>query len=371
MSVKSLNLSVRAAFPDFSLDVEETIELQGIHALFGPSGGGKSTLLRIIAGLEESAEGAVSFNGSAWQDRTGGVFQPAHKRPVGMVFQDTRLFTHLNVEGNLRFALKRAPDNGRPISYDQVLSVLDLEPLLKRNTSSLSGGERQRVALGRTLLSQPELLLLDEPMSALDVRRKGELIPFIEKVPEAFNLPMIFVSHAVDEVVRLADDAIILRDGKVAGRGPLPDIFQGSEMHGLTGNFEAGAVVEAKVVRQDTEYQLTLMETGGQELQMPMVASLSVGDEVRLRIRARDVSVAIKRPEGLSTRNCLGAKISELSVEHDTAFAEVTARLGDQAIRARITRQAVDDLRLEIGKDVFLLMKSVSFDRRVLISSKS
>ena len=371
MSVKSLKIQVRAAFPDFTLGIDETFELQGIHALFGPSGSGKSTLLRIIAGPEEAAEGVVSFNGSVWQDSARQVFEPAFKRPVGFVFQDTRLFTHLNVEGNLRYALKRAPDNGQPISYEQVLKVLDLSPLLKRNPASLSGGERQRVALGRTLLSQPELLLLDEPMSALDVRRKGELIPFIERVPEAFGLPMIFVSHAVDEVVRLADDAIILRDGEVVGRGPLPDIFQGPDMHGLTGNFEAGAVVDARVIRQDANYQLTMMETGGQELQMPMVASLSAGDEVRLRIRARDVSVAVKKPEGLSTRNCLSATITELSVEPDTAFAEVTARFGDQAIRARITRQAADELGLELGKNVYLLMKSVSFDRRVLISSRT
>ncbi len=371
MSAKSLRLKARVAFPDFQLEVDETLELQGILSLFGPSGGGKSTLLRIIAGLEDGAEGEVAFGGSVWADTTHGIFEPAHKRSVGLVFQDARLFAHLNVEGNLRYALKRAPANGQAISYAQVLGVLDLEPLLDRSTASLSGGERQRVALGRTLLSQPELLLLDEPMSALDVRRKGELIPFIEKVPEAFNLPMIFVSHAVDEVVRLADEAIILRDGRVSGRGPLPEIFQDSEMHGLTGHFEAGAVVEAKVVRHDTAYQLTVMTSGGQELQMPMVASLSVGDEVRLRIRARDVSVAIKKPEGLSTRNCLNATISDVAVEHQTAFAEVVARLGDQAIRARITRQAVDDLGLETGKSVFLLVKSVSFDRRVLISSRS
>ncbi|MEM7429998.1 MAG: TOBE domain-containing protein, partial [Pseudomonadota bacterium] len=285
--------------------------------------------------------------------------------------QDARLFTHLSVEGNLRFALKRAPASGQAVSYDQVLKVLDLAPLLDRNTLSLSGGERQRVALGRTLLSQPELLLLDEPMSALDVRRKGELLPFIERVPEAFNLPMIFVSHAVDEVVRLADEAIILHAGKVTGRGPLPDIFQGSEMAGLTGHFEAGAVVEAKVLRQDTAYQLTVMESGGQEVQMPMVSSLAAGDAVRLRIRARDVSVAIERPTGISTRNCLKATVSEVIAEPDTAFAEVVARMGDQAIRARITRQAADELDLSPGMDVLLLIKSVSFDRRVLISPKS
>ena len=371
MSVKTLNINATLAFEEFTLDVNENIGLNGIVALFGPSGSGKSTLLRVIAGLEPNGKGRVSFNDQCWQDSHDGTFVQPHHRPVGLVFQDGRLFPHLNVEGNLRYAEKRSTGSKQTIAYEQVVEALDLFTLLARKPVSLSGGERQRVALGRTLLTQPDLLLLDEPMSALDVRRKGELLPFIEKVPEAFGVPMVFVSHAVDEVVRLADEAIILVDGKVSGRGLMPEIFQQSKMHGLTGYFEAGSVVEARVTGHDEAYKLTHLQIDDEPLQMPMVSSLNAGDEVRLRIRSRDVSLATQKPREISTRNALAVIIDRVHAEPDTAFAEVTARVGTQTVRARITRQAVDELSLKPGKKAFALIKGVSFDRRVLISAKA
>ncbi len=371
MSAKTLNIKAKLGFDAFSIEVDENIELNGIIALFGPSGSGKSTLLRVIAGLEAGAQGKVTFNGQPWADTNSKTFLAPHLRPVGLVFQDGRLFPHLNVEGNLRYAEKRSRTSKQTIAYSQVVEALDLSTLLPRKPASLSGGERQRVTLGRTLLTQPELLLLDEPMSALDVRRKGELLPFIEKVPDAFGVPMIFVSHAVDEVVRLADEAIILVDGKVSGRGPMPEIFQQLKMHDLTGYFEAGAVVEARVTGQDNKYKLTSLLIDDEPLQMPMVASLDVGDEVRLRIRSRDVSLATKKPTGISTRNALAAIVDTVHSEPNTAFSEVTAKVGLQTVRARITRQAVDELGLKPGKEIYALIKGVSFDRRVLISAKA
>lgn len=371
MSAKTLNIKAKLGFDAFSIEVDENIELNGIIALFGPSGSGKSTLLRVIAGLEAGAQGKVTFNGQPWADTNSKTFLAPHLRPVGLVFQDGRLFPHLNVEGNLRYAEKRSRTSKQTIAYSQVVEALDLSTLLPRKPASLSGGERQRVTLGRTLLTQPELLLLDEPMSALDVRRKGELLPFIEKVPDAFGVPMIFVSHAVDEVVRLVDEAIILVDGKVSGRGPMPEIFQQLKMHDLTGYFEAGAVVEARVTGQDNKYKLTSLLIDDEPLQMPMVASLDVGDEVRLRIRSRDVSLATKKPTGISTRNALAAIVDTVHSEPNTAFSEVTAKVGLQTVRARITRQAVDELGLKPGKEIYALIKGVSFDRRVLISAKA
>lgn len=371
MSAKTLNIKAKLGFDAFSIEVDENIELNGIIALFGPSGSGKSTLLRVIAGLEAGAQGKVTFNGQPWADTNSKTFLAPHLRPVGLVFQDGRLFPHLNVEGNLRYAEKRSRTSKQTIAYSQVVEALDLSTLLPRKPASLSGGERQRVTLGRTLLTQPELLLLDEPMSALDVRRKGELLPFIEKVPDAFGVPMIFVSHAVDEVVRLADEAIILVDGKVSGRGPMPEIFQQLKMHDLTGYFEAGAVVEARVTGQDNKYKLTSLLIDDEPLQMPMVASLDVGDEVRLRIRSRDVSLATKKPVRISTRNALAAIVDTVHSEPNTAFSEVTAKVGLQTVRARITRQAVDELGLKPGKEIYALIKGVSFDRRVLISAKA
>ena len=371
MLVKQLELSAELAFSDYALKIDEEVALKGITALFGPSGSGKSTVLRILAGLESRAKGRVVFDGAVWADSAQGTFVPPHRRPVGLVFQDGRLFPHLSVTGNLRYAETRSPAEQRAISFDQVVDALDLAALLERKPGSLSGGEKQRAALGRTILSQPGLLLLDEPLSALDGRRKGELLPFLEKVPDVFSIPTVFVSHAVDEVARLADQAIILVDGKVSVRGDLPEIFQQLDMHGFTGNFEAGAVVEARVTGHDSEYHLTMLELDGRQLQMPRVFSLNPGDQVRLRIRARDVSLALRKPEHLSIRNCLPAVIEEVRAEPNTAFAEVLVRVGQQALRARITRQSADELELAPGGDVFALVKSVSFDRRVLISARA
>ncbi|MCP5081053.1 MAG: molybdenum ABC transporter ATP-binding protein [Alphaproteobacteria bacterium] len=371
MSVRQLQLSAELALSDFTLKIDEEIALSGITALFGPSGSGKSTVLRILAGLEGRAAGRVVFEDTVWADSARNTFVPPHRRPVGLVFQDGRLFPHLSVIGNLRYAESRSPAEQRAIGFDQVVDALDLATLLERKPDGLSGGEKQRVALARTILSQPGLLLLDEPLSALDVRRKGELLPFIEKVPDVFDIPTIFVSHAVDEVARLADQAIILVDGKVSVRGELPELFQQLDMHGFTGNFEAGAVVEARVTGHDAEYKLTMLDLDGRKIQMPMVASLNMGDQVRLRIRARDVSLALSKPEDMSIRNCLPALIEEVRAEPNTAFAEVLVRIGQQALRARITRQSAVELKLEPGGEVFALVKSVSFDRRVLISARA
>lgn len=367
MSVKSLTLNVDMPFEGHRIKFHEKISLSGITALFGPSGSGKTSLLRVIAGLERRYIGSVIFNGTKWADSNTGLFTPPHKRPIGMVFQHDRLFPHLSVAGNLAYANKRSSKGG--ITYDQVVAALDLEALLTHAPDTLSGGEKQRVALGRTLLTQPELLLLDEPLSALDIRRKAELLPFLEKIPREFDIPAIFVSHAIDEVARLANEVILLSDkGRVSTRGPIPEIFETQEMHDFTGRFEAGTFLEVTVSAQDKEFRLTSLNFEGQTLRMPMVAALSIGDRIRLRIRARDVAIATKRPEGISIRNTLEATISAVKPETDTAFAEVALKIGAQTLHARITRAAVADLNLTAGMPAFGLIKSVSFDRRVMIS---
>lgn len=370
MSVKTLKLRARLPFEDHTVEFDETISLTGITALFGPSGSGKSTLLRIIAGLENRGNLRLTYDGDTWSDTNAGIFCPPHKRPVGMVFQDDRLFSHLDVAGNLAFADKRSPTVKNPITMDHVVKSLDLLTLLNKFPATLSGGEKQRVALGRTLLTQPELLLLDEPLSALDIRRKAELLPFLEKIPREFGVPAIFVSHAIDEVARLADEVILLSpDGYVSARGPIPEIFDTQEMHDFTGKFEAGTFLEATVTAQDANFRITTLDFEGEVMRMPMVASLNIGDRIRLRIRARDVAVAVNRPEGISIRNAIGATISEIKAEDKTAFAEIIFTVGTQILRARITRQAVDELGLKVGQSAFALIKSVSFDRRVLISA--
>ena len=369
MSVETLKLRVKISLDDHNIDFDEAISLSGITALFGPSGSGKSTLLRIIAGLEKRGDVRVVHGNDIWADSAAGTFAPPHKRPIGMVFQDDRLFTHLSVAGNLAFADKRSPMVDTPITKNHVIEALDLTALLNKRPATLSGGEKQRVALGRTLLTQPKLLLLDEPMSALDIRRKAELLPFLEKIPTEFNVPAIFVSHAIDEVARLANEVILLSpNGKVSARGPIPEIFDTQEMHDFTGRFEAGAFLEATVTAQNEEFQITTLNFGGEELRMPMVASLNIGDRIRLRIRARDVSIGLNRPENISIRNTIAATISAIKPEPNTAFAELSLTIGKQNLRARITRQAVSELGLHVEQPVFALIKSASFDRRIMIS---
>ncbi len=354
-----LSVDIRLALEGFRLEVAHEFELGGITALFGASGAGKSLLLRVISGLESGAAGRVSFEGEAWQ---GPHFVPTAKRGIGYVFQDARLFEHLDVAGNLRFAAKRSGSD----RFDAVVKTLDLQPLLQRRVAALSGGEKQRVAMGRTLLTNPRLLLMDEPLAALDHARKTRLLPYIARLPEAFGLPVIYVTHSVEEVTRLADRMVVLAGGKVLAAGGVADTLARLDIAEASGKFEAGSVVRAVVTGQDVQFRLTEMEVAGQGLSMP-ASAVEVGADLRLRIRARDVAIALGRPEGLSIRNVLRGQVIEIVQESETAFAELLLDIGEgQRLRARITRASVAELGLAVGDIVFALVKSVSFDRRAL-----
>ena len=364
MSADLLSLRVRLSFPGFDLDVTEELHLDGVTALFGPSGGGKSTLLRTIAGFETPRSGRIALGGETWFDSETRVNVPAHLRPVGFMFQDARLFGHLGVAGNLAFADKRSRTRAAGFHRGDVIAALDLRPLMDRSIGSLSGGERQRVALARTLLTRPKLLLLDEPLSALDVERKADILPYLEELPKRFGIPTIYVSHALEEVVRLADRVFVLADGRPQGYGPAAAIVERLDLQPITGRFEAGALVEARVTGQDERLVLTHLDLDGETLKMPMVDHLKPGDTIRLRIRARDVALATRRPEGISIRNVLPGTVAAITPEPDTAFAEVYVALKTTRFRARLTRAAVEDLGLTKGTPVFALIKSVTFDRR-------
>lgn len=368
-----LRIDVSLARPNFSVQVAHELELDGITALYGQNGSGKSTLLRIIAGLEAAASGYVSFDNEVWQSGNPAVMVPAHKRGIGFVFQEPRLFPHLNVAGNLEFAenraVKAASANGRPIKRDAVVEALDLEELLGRSTDALSGGERQRVALGRALLSNPRLMFMDEPLSAIDNRRRHEILNYIARLPALFGIPTLYVTHALDEVVRLADRMLVLSGGRLAASGPIEDILGRLDLGPATGRFEAGALLRARVKRHDIDYQLTALEHQSDTniahtLWVPAVDA-AIGTEVRLRIRARDVTLATTRPESLSTRNILAGTIVEISAESDTAYAETLVDIGGARLRARLTRKAVDELGLSPGTHVHALIKSISLDRIV------
>ena len=363
MSAARLEIDARTVFETATVQVALDERLDGITALFGPSGGGKSTLLRMVAGLETACTGRIAFDGELWLDSARRLRRAPHRRPVGMVFQDGRLFDHLDVAGNLRFAARRAGRDAR-VGLAEVVAALDLEPLLGRVPGGLSGGERQRVALGRTLLTSPRLLLLDEPLSALDIGRKAEILPYLRDVPARFGIPAIYVSHAIEEVAQLASQVIVLAEGTVRATGPVEEVLSRVDLQGITGRFEAGALLTARVVGDDPGYQLTILDLEGQRLFMPRIARLQDGQTIRLRLRARDVTLATSRPESISTGNILTGTVAEIAAEQDTAFAEVFVRIGAQQLRARVTRKAVDTLALRKDAPVYAIVKSASFDRR-------
>lgn len=359
-----LRVDLQLDFPAFSLALAHDFPLSGITALFGPSGCGKSTVLRVIAGLERGADGRVAFGSETWQAER--LFVRPHLRGVGYVFQDTRLFPHLSVEGNLRYAERRSSRGDGRIRWPDVIGALDIGPLLARRPASLSGGERQRVAIGRTLLTRPRLLLMDEPLAALDRGRKADLYPHIGNLPEIFGLSVIYVTHSIGEVTLLANRIVALADGRLLAAGGVAETLEKLDLTAASGRFEAGAVVEGRVTGIDRRFLLTEIAVAGQTIRMPGTAQ-PVGETLRLRVRARDVALAVIRPEGLSIRNILSGHVAEIVVEADTAFAEVLVDIGEgQRLRSRITRAAVSDLSLAEGSPVFALVKSIAFDRRAL-----
>jgi molybdate transport system ATP-binding protein len=360
-----LHLAVQRRFQSFTLAVDENLALDGITAMFGPSGSGKTTLLRIIAGLDRDATGRVVLGDDVWQDDARGVFVPPHKRGVGYVFQDARLFSHLSVAENLRYAERRSRAQPLRIGYDDVVAALDLAPLLDRRPAGLSGGEQQRVAIGRTLLTRPRLLLMDEPLAALDARRKAAILPYVERLPEAFGVPIIYVTHAIAEATQISARMVLLSAGRVSAMGSVTEVMERLDLYPMTGRFEAGAVLATRVVGHDPSFMLTSLDLAGQRIVIPAL-DLPPGTEVRLRIRARDVTLATEKPGRISIRNILSGMVAEIAEEADTAYAEVLVDLGGAHIRARLTRHAVADLALAPGRPVFALIKSVAIDRRMI-----
>ena len=360
-----LEVDVQVAFGGFALKVEQAIPAAGVTAVFGPSGSGKTTLLRSLLGFEAGSRGRIALNGDVWLDSEAGVAVPPHRRPVGCTFQDGRLFPHLDVAGNLRYAERRSAGmSAVSITHDDVVDALNLEPLLGRRPHTLSGGERQRAALGRALLSRPRLLLLDEPLSALDRRRKAEIMPYLLALHPRFGIPTLYVSHAVDEVALLADRMLVLAEGRVQAFGGTVEVLERLDLAPLTERFQAAAVLEARVNAHDDEYCLTWLDLDGQRLSVPRIEHLGVGEPARLLVRARDVSIATERPSPTSIRNVLSGVLVALHQDESTAFAEATVDLGSHRLRARITRASAAELGLAVGSPVFALLKSVSLDTR-------
>ncbi|HVJ31340.1 MAG TPA: molybdenum ABC transporter ATP-binding protein, partial [Gammaproteobacteria bacterium] len=355
--MSTLSLNVALDRPGFSLRAAAELTLAGITALFGPSGSGKTTLLRIIAGLEGEASGSVTFDGEMWQ--SGARRVPTHRRHIGYVFQDGRLFSHLTVEQNLAFARTRGAVGPRAsIDLEETIEALDLRSLLTRRTPSLSGGEQQRVAIARALLRSPRLLLMDEPLSSLDIKRKREILPHIEALPEIFGVPVLYVTHNLDEVARLANDVVLLADGRIAAHGSVAEVFERTDLGSLTGGLEAGVVLRARVAAHDDG--VATLRVGTQQLRVPMVTA-DVGSIRPIRIHARDVAIATVRPEKLSIRNILSGRIKLIAVGNNMNV-ELLLDVDGEHLRARITRDALEELDLAVGREVFALIKSVALE---------
>ena len=343
----------------FSLEVAAAVPARGITALFGRSGCGKTTILRCVAGLERAA-GHCRLNGDVWQDDAAGVFVPTHRRPIGYVFQEASLFAHLSVRRNLEYGLQRIPPAERQIGFDDVVDLLGIRRHLQRDPAGLSGGERQRVSIARALLTSPRLLLMDEPLSALDHGSKQEILPYLERLHDSLRIPVLYVSHSPDEVARLAVRILLLGDGRRRAAGPAIEILSRLDLP-LAQDAEASAIIDGRVLAHDAAYELTRLEIPGGELRVARI-DRPLGAAVRLRIQARDVSLALSEPPESSILNILPAVIQDI---RDADRAQTLVRLavggGEHTqLLARITRHSRDRLRLETGQPVFAQVKTVA-----------
>jgi molybdate transport system ATP-binding protein len=360
-----LSVSLAKRRDGFNLRVEFEAPTPGIVALFGRSGCGKSTTIDLIAGLLRPDAGHVRLEGTTLVDTAAGVSMSAEHRRIGYVFQDARLFPHRSVSGNLRYGLKRAKGVAQRISFDDVVSLLGLESLLTRRPHQLSGGERQRVALGRALLSQPQLLLLDEPLASLDTARREDVLPYLEALRDRLSIPMIFVSHQFDEVLRLATHVVLLDNGKVAAQGSASEVSLVPALRAIVGHEAVGAVVDGIITAVDTEQRLADLRLPGGTLRIsardvldPRRVHHGVGSVVRVQLLARDVILATEPPHALSVRNCLEGTVVDVTDDDDEMLVRVD--IGGATVLSRVTRAAVDALRLQRGSRVWVLIKAVS-----------
>jgi molybdate transport system ATP-binding protein len=352
----SLALHVALARPQFSLEMDCEVPTRGITGVFGRSGSGKTTLLRCIAGLERSAQGSIAFDNEVWQDAHH--FVPAHRRRVGYVFQESSLFPHLDVRGNLQFGLRRVPPAERQMRFDEAVTLLHLESLLPQRAPQLSGGERQRVAIGRALLTSPRLLLMDEPVSSLDERSKADILPHLERLRDAASIPILYVSHALGEVMRLADHLLLLEAGRVRAVGPLQEMLARSDLP-LRHEEDGGSIFDAIVEEHDDRYHLSYVRIGAGRLAVAR-SELAVGQRLRVRIDARDVSLALKVPELTSILNILPASVVELSQGADPGQTLVRLDAAGEPLLARITRRSAAELKLAPGTTLYAQVKGVA-----------
>lgn len=345
----------------FSLDIAFATPERGVTALFGPSGCGKSTVLAAVAGLLRPQEGRIRLGDATLLDTARGIAVPAERRRCGMVFQDARLFPHLSVETNLRYGLRRAPAGAAGPGFEEVVALLGIDPLLGRRPGRLSGGERQRVALGRALLARPRLLLMDEPLAALDAGRRAEVLPFLARLRQGAGPPILYVTHALEEVDALADRLVLLQAGRMLAEGTVEALSLRTDLP-LALRRDAGALLPCRVLAHEPGRGLTRLAFAGGELTLPLRED-PVGTPARVRLRARDVAVATEAPHGLSTQNILPATLLDIGPAPSAHEAFLRLRVGEAELLSRVTRDSVARLQLAPGRAVWAVIKAVTFDR--------
>ena len=353
-----IDLRLHCTRADFTLAVDLQLPARGISVLFGPSGSGKTTLLRCVAGLESAAQGHVRIGDQVWLDTARGICQPVHRRPLGYVFQEASLFEHLDVCGNLVYGLQRTRAASARHTLEEAVQRLGIGHLLSRSVDSLSGGERQRVAIARALVTQPQVLLLDEPLAALDGARKREVIPWLESLRDALDIPVLYVTHSLEELTRLGDHLVVLEQGRVRASGPLTETFAMLDAQALDGQ-ELGVLIEGQVSAVDNPWHLACVSFAGVDWWV-RDEGWAVGARVRMRVLARDVSVSTQEPQHTSIQNQVPVWIE--SATPDTHPSQVLVRLrGPQGhLLARITQRAWSALGLHPGQQVWALVKSVA-----------
>ncbi|MBK3510631.1 molybdenum ABC transporter ATP-binding protein [Pseudomonas sp. MF6747] len=355
-----IEVRLKLNYPGFALEADLKLPGRGVTALYGHSGSGKTTCLRCIAGLERAEDGFVQINDQVWQDSRNGLFVPPHKRALGYVFQEASLFPHLSVRANLEFGFKRIARQQRRVDLAHATELLGIAHLLDRHPQHLSGGERQRIGIARALLTSPQLLLMDEPLAALDSKRKSEILPYLERLHDELDIPVLYVSHAQDEVARLADHIVLLSDGQVLASGPIGETLARLDLPMALGD-DAGVVINGSVSAYDAHYQLLTLQLPDSALSMRVAhAPLALGKQLRIKVQARDVSLSLQAQEPSSILNRLPVTVTgEISADNN---AHVLVRLdaGGTPLLARITRFSRDQLQLCPGQALWAQIKAVA-----------
>ena len=358
MSEQALQIRLTLPRADFALQVDLRLPARGITVLFGASGSGKTSLLRCVAGLEQAQQAHVAIAGEVWQDEATRLFLPTHRRALGYVFQEASLFEHLDVQGNLDYGVKRARAPQARQTLQAAIELLGIAELLRRRPAELSGGERQRVAIARALATAPRVLLLDEPMAALDLARRLEIMPWLERLRDELSIPMLYVTHSADELARLADHLVVLARGQVQAVGPVQQVLASLQSPVVVGE-DAGVLLQGQVAERDDEWQLARVAFEGGELWV-RDREIPVGQAVRLRVLARDVSLTTTEPHHTSIQNHLPGRIDSIAPDAHPSQVLVRVRCGEAVLLARITRRAQAMLHLQLGSIVWVQVKSVA-----------